>query len=48
MAQLCIPEIEDRVMERLERRAKRHGRDIEAEARAILGASTDDAAFARG
>lgn len=36
MAQLLISDIDDDVVERLERRAKRHGRNIEAEARAIL------------
>ncbi len=36
MAQLFIPEIDDDVVERLERRAKRHGRNVEAEACAIL------------
>jgi hypothetical protein len=45
MAQLLIPEIDDDVMERLGRRARRHDRSIEAEARAILEASADEAGF---
>lgn len=45
MAQLLIAEIDDDVMERLESRAKRHGRNVEAEACAILEAGADEAAF---
>lgn len=45
MAQLLIPEIDDDVMERLARRAKRHGRNIEAEARVILEAGADETVF---
>jgi plasmid stability protein len=36
MAQILVRDIEDDVKERLRRRAKRHGRSMEAEARDIL------------
>jgi plasmid stability protein len=36
MAQLFVPELDDVVEERLKARARRHGRSLEAEARAIL------------
>lgn len=36
MAQLLIRKLDDRVKSRLQRRAKRNGRSMEAEARAIL------------
>src|SRR5262245_21239915 len=36
MAQLLIPELDKGVKERLDRRARRHGRSVEAEARTIL------------
>ncbi len=36
MAQLIVQGLEDEVKERLRRRAKKHGRSLEAEARAIL------------
>lgn len=37
MAQLIVRNLDDRVKERLRARAKRNGRSLEAEARAILG-----------
>ncbi len=36
MAQLIVRKLDDDVKERLKARAKRHGRSLEAEARAIL------------
>jgi plasmid stability protein len=36
MAQLLVRNLEDRLKARLQRRAKRHGRSMEAEAREIL------------
>jgi plasmid stability protein len=36
MAQLLVRNLEDRLKGRLQRRAKRHGRSMEAEAREIL------------
>jgi len=36
MARLLVPEIDDDVMERLEKRANRHGRTLEAEVCALL------------
>lgn len=36
MAQLFVPEIDEGIAERLKARARRHGRSLEAEARAIL------------
>lgn len=36
MAQVVVRQIEDDVKERLQRRAKRHGRSVEAEIREIL------------
>jgi plasmid stability protein len=40
MAQLIVRRLGDEVKERLKARAKRHGRSVEAEARAILEAAT--------
>jgi plasmid stability protein len=40
MAQLIVRRLKDEVNERLKARAKRHGRSVEAEARAILEAAT--------
>lgn len=36
MVQLFVPEVDEAVAERLKARARRHGRTLEAEARAIL------------
>ena len=40
MAQLIVRRLDDDVKERLRARAKRHGRSLEAEARAILEEAT--------
>jgi antitoxin FitA len=60
MAQLLVRNLEDRLKGRLQHRAKRHGRSMEAEAREILrnalqqdeapsgGFGTDSAALFRG
>jgi plasmid stability protein len=40
MAQLFVTELDDAVEERLKARARRHGRSLEAEARAILEEAT--------
>ena len=42
MAQLIVRKIEDAVKERLRARAKKHGRSLEAEARAILEDAAND------
>ena len=42
MAQLIVRRLDDAVKERLRARAKRHGRSLEAEARAILEEATKD------
>lgn len=42
MAQLIVRNLEDSVKERLRRRAKRHGRSMEEEAREILRDATKD------
>ena len=39
MGQLIVRGLEDDIKERLRRRAKRHGRSLEAEARAILSSA---------
>lgn len=41
MAQLLVRNLDDEVKARLRRRAERHGRSMEAEARAILRAAAD-------
>jgi hypothetical protein len=43
MTELLIPDLDEDAMERLERRARRNGRTIEAEARAVLEAGADEA-----
>jgi plasmid stability protein len=48
MAQILVRNLEDRLKGRLQRRAKRHGRSMEAEAREILrNALREDEAPAR-
>jgi plasmid stability protein len=43
MAQILVRRVDDDVKERLKARAKKHGRSLEAEARAILeGAAKDE------
>lgn len=42
MAQILVRDIEDDVQERLQRRAARHGRSMEAEVRDILSDSVKD------
>ena len=42
MAQLVVRRLDDDVKERLKARAKKHGRSLEAEARAILEDATKD------
>lgn len=48
MAQLIVRNIEDLVKERLRRRAKRHGRSMEEEARDILRAALSEKASGVG
>jgi plasmid stability protein len=43
MAQLLVRNLPDDVKARLTRRAKKHGRSLEAEARAILSEAPEDA-----
>lgn len=45
MAQLLIPELNEGARERLDRRAARHGRSVEAEARTILEEALTEAGF---
>jgi plasmid stability protein len=45
MAQLLIPELDEGARERLDRRARRHGRSVEAEARTILEETLTEAGF---
>jgi plasmid stability protein len=42
MAQIIVRHLEEQVKERLQRRAKRHGRSMEDEAREILRAATKE------
>jgi antitoxin FitA len=42
MAQLIVRKLDDDVKERLKARAKKHGRSLEAEARAILQGAAND------
>jgi hypothetical protein len=44
MAQILVRKVDDDVKERLRARAKKHGRSLEAEARAILEDATKDRA----
>ena len=48
MAQLIVPELDDAVEERLKARARRHGRSLEAEARAILEEAAGEGGFQEG
>lgn len=48
MAQLLIRNLPDEVKERLKRRAKAHGRSVEAEARGILEAAAASAVEEEG
>jgi plasmid stability protein len=45
MAQLTVRKLDDAVKERLEARAARNGRSVEAEARAIIEEATEDEAL---
>jgi plasmid stability protein len=48
MAQLFVPALDDAVEQRLERRARRHGRSLESEVCAILAEATREEAPDRG
>lgn len=48
MAAVSIRDLDDRVKERLRVRAAQHGRSMEAEIRAILGAAVGDPAQSDG
>jgi plasmid stability protein len=48
MAQILVRDIDNDVKERLQRRAARHGRSMEAEVRDILRDSVKDEAIASG
>ena len=48
MAQLFVTELDDAVEERLKARARRHGRSLEAEARAILEEAAARSRCSRG
>lgn len=48
MAQIVVRNLDEGVKQRLQRRAARHGRSMEAEAREILGAATAEEVVSGG